>query len=125
MKNLLLALMSLVLIFSLSNCSKSNKYQIVVDELNEQLPADYPGGVRIEKAELDGDMFKYYYSLSSGLEVSAEEFVSNFRDNVVSMVVNQSDLKIFRDDGMTIAFVFQNKDGSVFAEIKVTPEDYG
>lgn len=125
MKKLLLALMSLVLIFSLSNCSKSSKYQIVVDELNEQLPADYPGGVRIEKAELDGDVFKYYYSLSSDMEVSSEEFVSNFRDNVVSMVVNQSDLRIFRDDGMTIAFVFQNKDGSVFAEIKVTPEDYG
>ncbi|WP_108822665.1 hypothetical protein [Dysgonomonas sp. Marseille-P4361] len=125
MKKLLLALMGLVLIFSLSNCSKSSKYQIVIDELNEQLPADYPGGVRIEKAELDGDVFKYYYSLSSDMEVSSEEFVSNFRDNVVSMVVNQSDLRIFRDDGMTIAFVFQNKDGSVFAEIKVTPEDYG
>lgn len=125
MKKLLLVLMCLMLISFLSNCSRSSKYQIVVEELNRQLPADYPGGVRIEKAELDGDVFKYYYSLSSELDVPAEEFVSNFRDNVVSMVVNQSDLKIFRDDRITIAFVFQNKDGSVFAEIRVSPEDYG
>lgn len=125
MKQMLLALMCLTLLFSVSGCSKSNKYKIIVEELNGQLPADYPGGVRIEKVELDGDVFKYYYSLSAELEVSAEEFVSNFRDNVVSMVVNQSDLKIFRDEKMTIAFIFQNKDGSVFAEIKVTPEDYG
>ena len=124
MKKLLLALLCLTLFFSFSSCSKNSKYQIVVEQINEQLPVDYPGGVRIEKAELVGDIFRYYYTFLENPKMTVEEFVSSSRTNIISLVRNHSELKIFRADKMTIAFVFQKEDGSVFAEIKITPEDY-
>lgn len=124
MKKLLLVLMCLTLVFTMSNCSKTSKYKAVVEQVNKQLPMELAGGISLDKAEVDGDIFRYIYTFKEDPVLAPEEFITTSKETMVPMVKSQPDLKIFRDDNMTIAFVYKKSDGSVYAEVQVTSEDY-
>lgn len=124
MKKLLLILACITLTLSFSNCSKNAKYKVVVEQMSKQLPMELPGGISMDKVEVDGDEFKYYYTFKQVPEMDSEEFIKLTKEGIMPMVKNQADLQVFRDDKMTFVFIYQKTDGSTYAEIKVTPEDY-
>lgn len=123
-KNVLLVWMYLMLMLGISSCSKTNKYQDIVDRMNKELPMELPGGITMDKSELDGDVFRYYYTFKEEPKDAVNDFLMATKEALIPMVKNQKELKVFRDDKMTIAFVYRKNDGTVVAEIKVTPKDY-
>lgn len=124
MKKLLLMLMCFTLVFAASSCSKTNKYKVVVEQVNKQLPMDLQGGISLDKAEVEGDVFKYIYTFKEEPVMTTEDFISASKEAMIPMVKAKDELKVFRDDNMTIAFVYKKNDGSIYAEVQITPEDY-
>jgi len=123
MKKVLLILACIALTLTIPSCSKNAKYKAVVEQMNKQLPMDL-GELTMDKAEVDGDNFKYYYTFKGEPAMTAEDLANSTKAALVTMVKGNAEMKIFRDDNMVICFIYNKSDGTVFTEIKVTPEEY-
>ena len=124
MKKLLFIVLCFTLALTFTNCGKDKKYQIVVEEINKQLPLDM-GTFTMDKSEYADNEFKYYFTFKEKPEMAEEELVKANKEAMAAMVKNNPQMKIFRDDKITITMVYQLKDeDKPYAEIKVTADDY-
>lgn len=103
------------------------KYVKIAEETNKDLPMVVPGGVRLDKVEaVSKKEFKYHYTLTQEKNISAEEFIRSAK-LPLSMAIKESDEDIFnkfKKDKMTLIYAYHKMDGSLFAEIRLEPEDY-
>lgn len=103
-----------------------DKYVKLAKEMNASMPKLYPGGIRMDKVEaLSENEFRYVFTFTSEPAISVEEFVRNSK-LPLSMGVSdgEGELKTLRNDKMTIVYTYKKLDGSLFAEIKISPDDY-
>lgn len=103
------------------------KYVKLAEETNKDLPMVVPGGVRLDKVEaISKKEFKYHYTLTQEKNISAEEFIRNAK-LPLSIAIKESNediFNMFKKDKMTLIYAYHKMDGSLFAEVRLEPEDY-
>ncbi|WP_108823044.1 hypothetical protein [Dysgonomonas sp. Marseille-P4361] len=107
---------------------KATSYYLkLAEKENKNMPQVYNGGIRLDKLEaVSKNEFKYYYTMTNDPNVSQEEFVRSSK-LPLSLGIRESKDKIFetfKKDKMTLIYAYYKMDGSLFAEVVLTPEDY-
>lgn len=103
-----------------------DKYIKLAEKMNAGMPQVFPGGIRMDRAEAVSDKeFKYIYTLTKDPVISVEEFIRSSK-LPLSMGISEGkdELETLRKDKMTVIYAYYKMDGTLFAEIKITPEDY-
>ncbi len=103
------------------------KYIELAKETNKKMPMPIPGGIRMDKTEaLSKTEFKFYYTFTKAPAVSAEEFIRSTKPALTLglQTVKGDDLDMFKKDKMNLIYAYYTMDGKLFAEIRLTPEDY-
>jgi hypothetical protein len=103
------------------------KYVQLAEKTNASMPMLIPGNVRMDRAEaVSAKEYKYYYTFTQEPVVSAEEFIRSSKPALSIGMREQKgeDLDMFRKDKMTVIYAYYKLDGTLFAEIKITPNEY-
>ncbi|MDR1090152.1 MAG: hypothetical protein LBL79_03675 [Prevotella sp.] len=103
-----------------------DKYVKLAAKMNAGMPQVFPGGIRVDRVEAVSDKeFRYVLTWTKEPAISAEEFVRSTK-LPLSMGIREGkeELETLRKDKMTISYAYYKMDGSLFAEIKITPEEY-
>jgi len=102
-----------------------DKYKKIAEELNKEMPMVIPGGLRMDKAEaVSKSEFRYKYTFTKDPAVSAEEFTRNSKPVLTMALQSAKDMDDFRKDKMILIYSYHKMDGSLFAEIRLNPEEY-
>lgn len=103
------------------------KYIKLAEKANASVPVVLPGDIRMDRAEaVSATEYKFYYTFTKGPVVSVEEFIRSAKP-ALTMGLRENkgeDLDMFRKDKMTVIFAYYKLDGTFFAEIKVSPNEY-
>lgn len=96
-------------------------------ELNKKCPIMIDQDTRLDSAQvLPEKVFQYHYTFvnlaKSELEVDTVR--KYMEPGLIDNVKTNPDLKIYRDNGVTMAYHYQDKDGVFLLKISVTPEHY-
>jgi len=103
------------------------KYVQLAEKTNATMPMVVPGGLRMDRAEaVSADVYKYYYTFTQEPAISAEEFIRSSKPAITLGLREKKgeDLDMFRKDKMTLLFAYYKMDGTLFAEVKISPNDY-
>ena len=96
-------------------------------ELNKQTPLEIDQYSRLDSASAKGKTnFIYYYTLIEleKSEVNLDTVNKYMRPNIIENVKNSPDLKIYRDNNITMDYKYYDKNGNFVTEISVSPELY-
>ena len=96
-------------------------------ELNKQTPFQIDQYSRLDSASTKGKTnFIYYYTLIEleKSEVNLDTVNKYMRPNIIENVKNSPDLKIYRDNNITMDYKYYDKNGNFVTEISVSPELY-
>ena len=102
------------------------KYVKLATQMNASMPQVFPGGMRMDRVEAVSEKeFRYVFTFTQGPSVSAEEFERSARLPLVMAIREEKkEIETLRKDKMIIIYSYYKMDGSLFAEIKITPEEY-
>lgn len=103
------------------------KYVKLAEKANASMPVILPGGIRMDRAEaVSAKEYKYVYTFTQDPVVSLEDFIKATKPAISLGMREQKgeDLDMFRKDKMTVIYAYYKLDGSLFAEVKINPEDY-
>lgn len=103
-----------------------DKYIKLAAKMNAGMPHVFPGGIRLDRVEAVSDKeFRYIFTFTTDPAVSAEEFVRSAKLPLAMGIRNEDgEIEMLRKDKMTISYAYYKMDGSLFAEIKIAPEEY-
>lgn len=103
-----------------------DKYVKLAAKMNAGMPQVFPGGLRVDRVEAVSDKeFRYVLTWTKEPVVSAEEFVRSAKLPLAMGIRNEEgEIETLRKDKMTISYAYYKMDGSLFAEIKIEPEEY-
>lgn len=96
-------------------------------ELNEQSPIQIDQFTRLDSASTIGNTnLIYYYTLVEieKSEVNLDTVNKYIRPGIIENVKNNPDLKMYRDNDITMDYKYFDKKGEFTLEISVTPELY-
>ncbi|CAM1334652.1 hypothetical protein [Tenacibaculum aestuariivivum] len=96
-------------------------------ELNKQTPMKIDQFSILDSASAIGKTnLIYYYTLSEvkKTEVNIDTVNKYIRPNIIENVKNSTDLKIYRDNNITLDYKYYDKNGEFITEISVTPKLY-
>lgn len=96
-------------------------------ELNKQTPMQIDEFVRLDSASSKGETnFIYHYTLVAAekQEVNLDTVNKYIRTGIIENVKNHPDLKIFRDNQITMDYRYYDRKGDFVTEISVTPDLY-
>lgn len=105
----------------------SKKYVQLAETMNASMPKVWPGGVRMDKAEaVSAKEYKFYFTFTKDPAISTEEFIRSSKPALAIGLKesNEEDTKMFRKDKMTVIFSYYKMDGSLFAEVVISPHEY-
>ncbi|NDV94737.1 hypothetical protein D0T84_07365 [Dysgonomonas sp. 521] len=103
------------------------KYVELAEKMNASMPKVWPGGMRMDRAEaVSANEYKYYFTNTKEFAVSPEEFVRSSKPAIAIGLKEKDDedAKMFRKDKMTVIFAYYKMDGTLFAEVRITPNEY-
>lgn len=112
---------------SSSKNEASSKYVKMAEGINKNLPkVMFNGMIRFDKTEAASkNEFKFYYTFLIEAEVSGDdEFVKSVKESAIPSFKNLPGIKELADDNMTLTCIYYKVDGSKFAEVKITPDEY-
>ncbi|MET3537352.1 hypothetical protein [Chryseobacterium limigenitum] len=132
MKNLIvLSLSSLLLLIS------CNKEKTIDDELkeaavnmNKLTPQILNDGIRLDSVSAEPNkVFKYNYTLIQDVKENVtEEEINTFKkeakEGAVNAIKTSADMQEFRDNDVTLKYVYYDKNGKPTADFSVTSEEY-
>jgi hypothetical protein len=96
-------------------------------ELNKKAPLNIDQFTRLDSSSTKGKTnFIYYYTLfdMEKSEVNLDTVNKYIRPGIIENVKNSPELKIFRDNNITMDYKYYDKNGDFTTEISVTPELY-
>jgi hypothetical protein len=109
---------------------KNNFDKILVEaanEVNKTLPIMVDSETRLDSTmALPNKEYSYFYTLInySVDEIDAVQFEKEMRPGIINQVKTNSDLEVFRNNNVTLNYVYRDKNLSEIVKIKVTPKDY-
>lgn len=136
MKKIIILIISIA-VFALAYYSaqgiffKQNSFNNVITEaerqLNESCPVMVDEDTRLDNATvLPGNIFQYNYTMINSVrdEINIPELENYLEPLLVDNVKTNPDLKIYRDNNITMIYHYKDKFGEAVMKILVTPEKY-
>ena len=123
-------ILGLLIVFScLQSCSKSfeKELQQASSDLNKTCPTLIDKETRLDNtAVLPGSVFQYNYTMVNIVKdsVNVDEVQKIMEPSLINSVKTNPDLKIYRDNKVTLAYNYKDKNGVFVLKISVTPEKY-
>ncbi|BFP42241.1 hypothetical protein FGF1_30860 [Flavobacteriaceae bacterium GF1] len=96
-------------------------------ELNKQAPIQIDQFSRLDSASTKGKTnFIYHYTLFDleKFEVNLDTVNKYIRPNLIENIKNSPELKVYRDNNITMDYEYYDKNGAFVTKISVTPELY-
>lgn len=109
------------------NPTFDDKLTKIASEMNKVCPTMINSETRLDNAAaLPPKTMQYNYSL---INIVADTIdVSQMQDYLAPIILNRvktsPDMKYFRDNEVTIAFNYQDRDGRFLMKISITPDQY-
>lgn len=125
MRKISLSLLCIMIV--LFSCS-SNKGKMIAEQVNKTqgLPKSI-ANVYMEKAEAVSDNeLRFVCKLPTKITNNGtpENFVQNSKPALILLLEVTQENKIYIENNITVSYVYQREDGSVYATTTITPEDY-
>ncbi|MEM9722229.1 MAG: hypothetical protein AAGA10_23385 [Bacteroidota bacterium] len=101
--------------------------KITAEKLNESTPIQVDEYTRLDSTSAIGKTnFIYHYTLfnQEKSEVNLDSVDKYFRPILIENIKNSPDLKIYRDNNITMAYRYFDKNGVFITEISVSPDLY-
>lgn len=133
MKNIIrlsLACVTLILVSCKKERTIDDELKEVAVNINKTGPQILTDGVRLDSVSAQpGKIFKYNYTLTDDVKesVSTEEieaFKNTAKEGALKVVKTSPDIKEFRDNDVTMVYVYYDKNGKPTADFKITPSEY-
>ncbi|WP_299778616.1 hypothetical protein [uncultured Formosa sp.] len=96
-------------------------------ELNKQTPMQADQFSRLDSASTKGKTnFIYHYTLFDleKSEVNLDTVNKYFKPNLIENIKNSPELKYYRDNNITMDYMYYDKNGDFVTKISVTPKLY-
>ncbi|NRB82594.1 MAG: hypothetical protein HRU49_02275 [Winogradskyella sp.] len=96
-------------------------------ELNKETPIQVDQYTRLDSASTIGKTnLIYYYTLleTEKSEVNLDTVHKYLRPSIIENVKNSPQLKVYRNNNITLDYKYYDKNGDLITEISVTPELY-
>lgn len=96
-------------------------------ELNESAPVMLDQFTRFEEASVSSDnIFRYHYTVlhTHNPDSLLENRLQSLRENILSLLSTNADLRIFRENDVTIEYIYSDEDHRNIRTIRINPEDY-
>ena len=100
---------------------------VVVNEMNKHLPIMLDSEKRFDSTmALPNKTIQYYYTLinSSKDELDLEEYKNNMHPVILNNIKTSSDLEHFRDNKVTMIYVFRDKNNIEILKLIYKYDDY-
>lgn len=99
--------------------------QQAADAVNQQTPMMLDAETRLDKASTGNKQFKYHYSLINytAAELDSEKFKAALRPTLIQTSCTQ--LKPFFDRGVSVVYMYNDKNGKNVASLTLTGKDCG
>lgn len=120
--------------FALISCTKEKSIdddlKEVAANINKTTPQNLADGVRLDSVSVQpGKIFKYNYTLTDDVKESVtpqeiESFKVNAKESALKVIKTSPDIKEFRDNDVTMVYMYYDKNGKPTADFKITPEEY-
>lgn len=127
MKLIIKTAIILFILQGITSCKEkpTEKYIKKAEELNLKLPFEFNRGVRMDSVSaISAHEFKYYYTLMKDPKVLKGSFIKSSKPQILNSLKNSANSVELKEDGMTIIYAYYKTDGSLYAEIAVTPSEY-
>lgn len=99
----------------------------VSKQVNQNLPMMLDAETRIDTTiPMAGKTFQYVYTLvnySRG-EIDIEAFKEVMRPQIVNSIKTSTDMKTFRENQVTMVYLYRDKDGNEVAKFTILPDEY-
>lgn len=122
----------IAIILLLASCSaKDTVIKALLDktanELNKTCPMMVDSETRLDNATvLPGKVFQYNYTIINYVKDSIDpvSFEQSLRPNMLNQIKTNPELKLFRDNEVTLAYSYVDKNGVFIIKMSFTPADY-
>ena len=107
--------------------SVEKQLEKVVKDTNSKLPVVIDETTRLDSMSVLGvEILNYYYTciLWDKEDVDLNSFDEHMSSHLLNTVKTSPDLKIFRDLGITMIYIYNDKDGDLLYTYKATPDMY-
>lgn len=118
----------------LSSCSKEDPINKELKEaavnMNKMTPQTLSEGVRLDSVSAnENKTLRYSYTLTEDVKEDLKpEEIDNYKalakEEAVKNMKNSPDMKNFRDNEITLKYVYYDKSGKPTADFSVSPSDY-
>lgn len=119
------------LLINLLGCTPKNEatekfLKLTVMEMNKKCPQMMDEITRLDSTNTKGTTLNYYYTL---LNVNKDmgdfsKVKEQLSSQIVPLVKTNPQMKGFRDNNVTLGYIYMDKNANLLFEIKVTPEQY-
>lgn len=100
--------------------------QEVAQEINRQSPVQVDQLTRLDSASSGKTNLTYYYTLlqTENSEINLDTVNKYIRSGIIESLRINPDVKIFRDNNITLDYNYFDRNGEIVTVISVTPEMY-
>ncbi len=100
---------------------------IVANELNKNCPLMIDAETRMDNSiALPGNVFQYHYTLltTEKTMVDTLEFKNYMEPNIINQIKTNPQMKLFRDNKITMNYLYRDKNAEYISLISITPDKY-
>jgi hypothetical protein len=128
-KNVLTLILGIVMTFSLTQCKPSldSLLKQAASEANKSCPVNIDKDTRLDNvSSLPDKQFQYSYTLVNYVKdsVNADELQKAIQPGILNQVKTNPDLKIFRDNKVTMIYSYSDKNKVFITKVNITPDLY-
>jgi hypothetical protein len=105
----------------------NKKLEEMAFNLNESAPVMLDQYTRFEEASVTSEnIFRYRYTVlnTSNPDSLVENGLQSLKENIGKEFSSNPDLRIFKENNVTIEYVYNNENGQTIRSVQITPEDY-
>lgn len=122
----------IAIILLLASCSaKDTVIKVLLDktanELNKTCPMMVDSETRLDNAtSLPGNVFQYNYTIVNYIKDSldVDALKANLEPGILNQIKTNPELKLFRDNDVTLAYSYADKNGVFLLKMTFAPKDY-
>lgn len=117
----------LISIFSFTRCAGSieSKLQAIAAETNKDCPKTLDQWTRLDKCVAVGSSnFEYHLTILQVVISDTTTFQTQLKPQLLEVLKTNPDLKIFRDNGITVKYIYNDQNGKYIFSTIITPQEY-
>jgi len=129
-KNVLTLLFGMFIALTMTQCKPSFESQLkeAANEANKSCPMMIDKETRLDNTmALPGNKFQYSYTLVNYVKdsVNADQLQKALQPGILNGVKTNPDLKIYRENKVTMVYSYYDKNKAFITTINITPDLYG